>query len=256
MIYSSTVYDTLQDAVRKDRRGRSLSIEEFNNLSVIVNHSLFSDFYDKFEGNIESSDALGGFKVFEYGIDLTANANQTAAVGTLPANYYHIIGQPKTIGGLAPFTVYVVDIVTAQEHSIRIEDYLTQPTTIHPMCQIGGVNASEEMQIRVYPYSIAKVYIDYLREPDTPYLDFYINDTTLDYTYMASGVNVTVPLGSTYRDGTPGVTTEASLTVNWEYDNDDIELIIGKFLGLMGIQLESEILIQSGALIESKKQMK
>jgi hypothetical protein len=220
-ILSSLVYDTLQDTIRKDRRGRSLSIEEFNSLSVIVNRSLFSDFYDKFEGNIESSDTLGGFKEFEYGINLTANARNTVAIGVLPANYYHIIGQPRTISG-TPGTVRPVDIVTAQEHSIRIDDFLTQPTETYPMCQIGGTNEIDEMRIRVYPYTIATVYIDYIRVPDTPYLDFYINDTTLDYTYMSNGVNVTVPLGSTYRDGTPGVTVQASDTVNWEWGVDEL----------------------------------
>ncbi len=255
MIYAYTVFDTIQDVIRKDRRGRSLSVEEYNSLAGIVNRSLFSDFYDKFEGNIESSDTLGGFKEFEYGINLTANARNTVAIGVLPANYFHIIGQPRTISG-TPGTVRPVDIVTAQEHSIRIDDFLTQPTETYPMCQIGGVNEIDEMRIRVYPSTIATIYIDYLRLPDTPYLDYYINDTTLDYTYMASGVNVTVPLGSTYRDGTAGVTTEASLTVDWEYDNNDLELIIAKFLGLMGIQLSDEILLQAGTLIESKKQMK
>jgi hypothetical protein len=254
-ILSSLIYDTLYDVIRKDRRGRPLSIEEYNNLSTIVNHSLFSDFYDKFEGNIESSDTLGGFKVFEYGINLTANARNTVGIGVLPANYFHIIGLPKTISG-TPGTVRPVDIVTAQEHSIRIDDFLTQPTETYPICQIGGINEIDEMQIRVYPYTIATVYIDYLRVPDTPYLDYYINDTTLDYTYMASGVNVTVPLGSTYRDGTPGVTVQASLTVDWEFDEDNLELIIAKFLGLMGIQMSDEILLQAGALIESKKQVK
>ena len=255
MILASTVYDTLQDAIRKDSRGRSLSVEEYNSLAVVVNRSLFDDFYSKFEGNIESSDTLGLFKVFEYGIDLTANANNTEAVGTLPANYYHIIGLPRTISG-TPGTVSPVDVVTAQEHSIRINDYLTQPTVTYPMCQIGGVTGAGVMQIRAYPYVIAKIYIDYLREPNTPYLDFYVNDTTLNYTYMLTGATVTVPLGSTYRDETPGVTVQASQTINWEYDEEDLSLIIAKFMSIIGIQLESEILVQAGQLTEAKAQMK
>ena len=253
MIYSYVIYDTLLDAIRKDSRGRSLSIEEFNNLSAIVNHSLFEDYYNKFEENIESSDTLGGFKVFEYGIDLTANGNATAAVGTLPDNYYHLIGQPRTISGS---TVRTVDVVSAQEHSIRIQDYLTQPTTTYPMCQIGGINASDELQIRVYPSTITKVYIDYLKEPDAPFLDYYLNNTTLNYTYMAADATVTVPLGSTYRDGTLGVTTPASLTVNWEFDEYDLELIIAKFMTLLGVTLTDEILVQAGQFVETKKMAK
>jgi len=249
MILASTVYDVLLDSIRKDTRGRSLSVEEYNNLSIIVNHNLFEDYYKKFEENIESSDALGGFKVFEYQINLTANANATAGVGTLPGNYYHLIGQPRTISGS---TVRTVDVVSAQEHSIRIQDYLTQPTTTYPMCQIGGINTSDELQIRVYPSTVTSVYIDYLKEPDSPYLDYYLNNTTLNYTYMAANATVSVPLGSTARDGTVGLADVASDTENWEFSEDDLPMIIAKFMTLLGVTLESEILVQAGQFNESK----
>lgn len=253
MILASTVYDTLLDAIRKDTRGRSLSIEEFNNLSTIVCHSLFEDYYKKFEENIESSDALGGFKVFEYPISLTANANATAGVGLLPDNYYHLIGQPRTISGS---TVRTVDVVSAQEHSIRIQDYLTQPTTTYPMCQIGGINASGKLQIRVYPSTIPDVYIDYFKEPATPYLDYYLNNTNLNYTYMATNVTVSVPLGNTARDGTVGLANVASDTIDWEFSSDDLELIIAKFMTILGITLTDEILVQAGQFVETKKMAK
>jgi hypothetical protein len=167
----------------------------------------------------------------------------------MPSNYFHLIGQPRTISGT---TVRTVDVVSAQEHSIRIQDYLTQPTTIYPMCQIGGVNGSDELQIRVYPSTVSVVYIDYLKEPDTPYLDYYLNDTTLNYTYMLAGATTAVPLGSTARDGTLGAANVVSQTVNWDFTEDDLELIIAKFMQIIGVTLESEILVQAGNTTEIK----
>jgi hypothetical protein len=250
MITSSSVYDNLLTVARKDRRGKSLSVDEFNSVSVQVNKEIFDDYYKRFEGNLESSDTMGYFKKFNAIIALVANATNTASVGSLPDDYYHVIGRPKTISGS---TVRWVDIVTAQEHAKRSEDYLTQPTLIHPTCQIGGVNITDDMQINVYPSTITTIYLDYLRIPVTPFLDYYVNDTTLIEFYMAEDATVNVPALSTYRDGTAGGGVGiVSQTKNWEYNAEDLAFIIAKFLTILGIQLPDEILIQAGTMNEQK----
>jgi len=250
MLYAYPVYDLILDVLRKDGRGKAVSIDEYNNLSVVVNKHVFEDFYDKFEGDLESSDCLGTFKVFNEDITLVADAQNTSAVGTLPTDYYHVIGRPKTISGS---TIRWVDVVTAQEHARRQNDYLTQATAINPTCQIGGQDANDNKQIRVYPYTTNLIYLDYLREPVTPYLDYYVNNTTLVTTYMDSGDTVSVPAGSTYRDGTAGGGLGIpSLTQDWEWSDDELPLIIAKFLQLLGIAYPDELLLQAGMANENK----
>jgi hypothetical protein len=250
MILSSTVYNVLLTTVRKDRRGKSLSIDEFNEVSVGVNKSLYDDYYKKFEGNIESSDTMGYFKKFNEPINLVSNATNTASVGTLPDDYYHVIGRPKTISGS---TVKWVDVVTAQENAKRSTDYLTQATTTYPTCQIGGINGSDELLINVYPYTITTIYLDYLRLPVTPYLDYYVDNVTLNVEYMAEGATVNVPALHTYRDGTAGGGVGiVSQTHDWEWSDEDLGLIIAKFCLIIGIQLPDEILIQAGTMNEQK----
>jgi hypothetical protein len=80
-----------------------------------------------------------------------------------------------------------------------------------------------------------------------------MDDVTFNVEYMAEGATVNVPAGSTYRDGTAGGGVGiVSQTLNWEFDSDDLALIIAKFMTVMGIQLPDEILIQAGTMNEQK----
>ncbi len=251
MILSSLVYETLVSAIRKDTRGKSLSIDEYNLIAPIVCRYVFDDMYKKFEETIDSSDNMGQFKVFNYSIALTPTTGNTATIGLLPANYYHIIGRPKTISGS---TIRWLDIVSTKEHAWRAEDYLTQPSTTHPTCMIGGEDGSGNVYIRANPYTINTIYLDYLRVPDTPYLDWYVNNTTLRYSYLTAGATQNIPSGSTYRDGTNGGVgvNVVSLTTNWEFGTDDLDAIISKFLFVIGLQLRDETLLQASMINETK----
>jgi hypothetical protein len=99
---------------------------------------------------------------------------------------------------------------------------------------------------------IATVYMDYLRTPDVPFLDYYLNDTTANYTWMDAGDTVAVPSGSTARNGTTGLANVASATVDWEWDEDDLPMIVTLFLKQLGVSLPSAELYQGGSLQEDK----
>ena len=244
MILISDVYNLLLDEIRTDKRGLSLSPDEFNRTIRVVNEELYLDFVDGFEGDIESSDTMGWFKEYDYNIALVAG------VGTLPDNYYQMIGKPKT-SAVSPY--YRADLVSSYEFACREEDYLTQPTTIHPVFRIGGRDANEDLTINVAPTSIANIWIDYLRVPTTPYLDWYVNNLTYNYTFLAeTAVAQTVPLGSTYRDGTAGIANVTSLTVNLEWSDEDLPLIMAKLREKVGIQLPDQLLIETANINEAK----
>jgi hypothetical protein len=98
------------------------------------------------------------------------------------------------------------------------------------------------------------VYVDYLRTADIPFLDYYVNDTTLVYTYMDADATVSVPLGCTARDGTAGLANVDSATVNFEWDDGEFPLILSLFAQMVGLALPSEELIQVGNNEELKNQ--
>lgn len=245
MILTSSVYELLLDKIRKDKRGLSVSIDTFNRIIPSVNEKIYMAYVKDFEEGLESSDTLGLFKVFNTNIALVAG------VGVMPTNYYQIIGKPRS-NNATPYTW--VDVITTYEHAEREEDFLTKATITHPTCQIGGDDGSGNIQVRVTPTTITNLYLDYLRETTTPFLDYYVNDTTLNYTLLQDLNGLNVPLGCTYRTGTVGgaLVLVNSATVDFEWTTSDLPLIMAYLLQELGITLPDEVLFQGGQAEEVK----
>ena len=231
------------DLARKDKRGRSLDIDEFNRVAKIVNARVYAHYYKQFEMSKDVSNALAKFKVTNYEVSLTAG------VGTLPSDYYELIGIPRYTDGS---DTREVDVVTNVEYTKRQSDYLTRPTTTHPIVMLAGVSGTQT-QVSVLPVTVSSIRVDYLKEASTPFLDYYMDDTTLEYTYIDADDTPTVPVGSTYRDGNTGsYVVPSALTVNFDWDTDDIPLILSLFVQVMGLQLGDEMMIQVGNAEEIK----
>ena len=245
MIAVSDGYNLLIDQIRADGRGLSLTIDEFNSFIRTVNERIYAKYYKGFETSSDNSEALGKFKEFNESVALTTG------VGSLPSDFKELIGKPRVLDGS---TYRYVDLVSTYELAKREMDYLTQPSVTYPVCQLGGLDANDNLQIRVYPITIGTVYVDYLRTPDIPFLDYYINDTTLVYTHMAAGATVAVPVGSTARNGTAGAANVTSLTVNFEWDDSELALILSMLTQMVGLALPSEELVQVGNNEEQKNQ--
>jgi hypothetical protein len=173
-------------------------------------------------------------------------------IGILPATYYTIVGRPRYVdtGG----TIRHLDLVSSLEDSFREEDYLTKATLTYPTCRFGIATVGADKSIFVTPaVGINPIYIDYIRMADVPFLDYYLNDATLNYTWMDANSVVTVPSGSTARNGSIGTVDVLSQTKDWEWDQEDLPLIINLFLKFMGIQLPSSELFEGGTLLETKQ---
>jgi hypothetical protein len=146
-------------------------------------------------------------------------------------------------------------MVSQLEYDERYEDYLTQPSETYPVFTLGELDGSDNIIMHVYPTTITgTVTFDYLKTAATPIYDYYVNNTTLVVTYMDAGTTVTIPSGSTYRNGTAGdgATTFTSTSADWDWDDEDLELILSIFCKLIGIAMPDELTIQSGNLEEAK----
>jgi hypothetical protein len=231
------VYNTLLTQIRKDKRGMSLSPDEFNELSVIVDKRLLIAFCSRFEEDIEISSHMGFLKVMDYPIILSSG------IGTLPTNYFRTMGDLyyyDTDGIMRP-----LDVRTSKEHSYHERDYLTKASLKYPSCVIGSQDTSKVMQIRAYPTSISTIYLNYIRDTQVPFLDYYINDTTLEKIFLAEGAqNVNISSGFTYRDGTTGI--KNSLSKDFEWDVHELPWLIAYFLQAVGVAIPDELLVQIG----------
>ncbi len=247
------VYKLLQDALRADQRGLTVQPDEYNRLVRLVSQNIFDDYIDSFEEDINNTDELSFLKVHDYEITLTAQASRNVAYGNMPGNYYQVIGKPWVLDGT---TKRWVDVVTSLEDSEREDDYLTKSSITYPTARIGGVNSTGGVQIKVRPYTITSVFISYLREIAIPLLDYYTNDTTQVVTFLEAATTYSLPAGCTYRIGTVGGTgiTVASQTVDLEWGEGDIGLLLAKMIQKIGASLPDEGLVTTGLADEVKIQ--
>ncbi|MBU1685708.1 hypothetical protein KJ662_05665 [Patescibacteria group bacterium] len=248
MLGVADVYQLFLDELRVDKRGLSVEPDEFNRILRLVNQEIYDQYITDFETDIKNVDSLGWFKVHNYGITLTAG------VGTMPANYYQVIGKPRILDGA---TTRMVDIVAEFEYGARQEDFLTQATVTHPYCRIGGVNATGELQVRVTPTTITEIRVDYLKSLTVPFLDYMVkNDTYVSTFFADTAVAQSVPLGYTYRDGTAGgaAVTITSLTEDMVWDDGDLSLIITKLVNRAAKQLPDELLLQTSMAEQTKSE--
>jgi hypothetical protein len=237
------VYETLLSYIRKDKRGLSLSIDEFNRMSVTVDKRILIAFCSRFEDDIEISSHMGFLKVLDYPLALTDG------VTSLPDNYFRMISDPYYID--ANGIKRNIDVVTSEEHNYREMDYLTKSTLRHPTCVIGAQSSAKRMQLRVYPTTTALIYINYIRDTVSPFLDYYIHNTTLQVTYLLEGLPPFVVSNPyTYRDGTTG--SKTGITKDWEWDLHELPWILAYFLQTVGVAIPDELLVQVGK-IDSKE---
>ena len=237
MILCSQIYDTLLSIARKDKRGLSLSIDDFNSAVVQVNQRIYRLNYSNFEASKLSMDEMDSFKVLGYTINLDGTGK-----GALPTDYFHLAGDPWYTHITAGRRK--IDLTTSLEFGSREMDYLTKASALYPLAYMGAGTSAEDMSIVVSPATCTPIYIDYLREVNTPFLDYYVDDATFEITYMAASTTVAVPVNHTARDGTAGAANVVSATVNFEWHEHDIPAIINQFIGIIGIQLEGQDLQQ------------
>jgi hypothetical protein len=244
MILVSQIYDTLLSAIRKDKRGLSFSPDDFNNVVVQVNQRIFRLNYKNFESSKLSMDEMDSLKVPNYPITLVNG------IGVLPSDYFHLVGDPYYIH--STYGRRRIDLITSLEHGQREMDYLTKASVTYPTCFMAYGATSEDMSLYVTPTTCTPIYIDYLKRTQTPYLDYYVNNLTMEITYMAEGATVAIPLGCTARDGTPGIANVTSLTKNFDFHEHDIPQIINMLLQSVGISMPDEMLVQISGVNEPK----
>ena len=232
------VYESILQQLRKDKRGLVFSPDEYNSLSVTVDKRILLAFMSRYEDDIEITSHMGFLKVIDYPISLSAG------VGTLPANYFRMSGDPYYLdtSGNRIF----IDVVTSEEYTYRQRDYLTQASLTYPLCVIGAQNSAKVMQIRVYPNTISTIYLDYVRDTDSPFLDYYTNSVNLKLYYLSQGETKVIAGNDIYRDGTTG--TKVSQTVDWEWDDHELPWIIAYFMQAIGIALPDDLLVQIGKI--------
>lgn len=115
----------------------------------------------------------------------------------------------------------------------------------------------DRKRINVYPTTIQSVRVNYIMHPVTPFLDYYVNDTSYAITYLDKEQRLTdFAAGYTYRDGTEGdgVMDIVSVTEDWEWDQDQLPQIVYMILQKAGINLENLSVAQIATQLQTKEE--
>lgn len=240
----SYVYDTILTLIRKDQQGNSFNIPEYNNLIKLVNLELYNFYVSKIEQDADNTNVMYPF------IKRNVQITLTGGVGELPSVVHRLLGKPWYISGsdTIPF-----DMVTSVEFAERMKDELTKPTEDNPIVILG--TPQDDDNITVYPSTLTSIRFDYLLLPTTPLLDYYILSTG-QYVYLDAGAtNITIPVGAVYSDGvTTNPSTVNSLTVDFQWHQDEIPILIDSVLQKAGLILENQAPIEYGIAKQIKEE--
>lgn len=245
---NNDVYKYLLSILRKSRKGNALSPSDFTQYLQQANLELFNQEYAKFEATQRVSDSLRPFKATA---TLTVTAlTVTESAATLPtatdleySEYFHII--PTLLYGTVP-----VDFVTVAEYLDRKGDTLTAPSTTYPVAYIDNAT-----QIKFDGVTSGSVTMYYIRKPDTPYFDYYV-DANYEVQYLTEGQSTyTLQTGEVYRDGTTAGSGVDSISVELDWNDSDKIKVANIILGYLGVQLEDQAAYQHSNVQEQQDAM-
>lgn len=173
---------------------------------------LFAERQPVYAINQKIHDSLLPFKA-EY---LFTNGTSPAGLITLPVDYEHLLTvETVIIDGIV--TLFVpVELLNEAEVSYRRSSQLIPLSTKYPVGLLKSAGTDKKFQI--YPASVSAGTVYYLRRPVAP-----------EFSYTVSGRTITYDQ--------PGST-------QLEWDDPNIEKIIFKALGLLGINLQAGEVIQ------------
>jgi hypothetical protein len=195
---------------------------------------LFNQEYAKYELTQRISDSMRPFKA--YGV-----LSLIGGYAAYPVNYKHLDSLMDADNSVK------IDFTTYPEYLERAADTLTAPTAAHPV----AYDRSGTGLFFAGTAADANVLIAYIKKPDDPYFDYYI-DVTYEIKYLTEGqAAYTLQSGEAYRTGIgSGAVTSISKELDWD-DTDKIK-VANIILGYLGVQLEDQASYQHSSIKEQK----
>jgi len=220
---NNNLYKSLLNILRKESKGLAVSPDAFTDYLGIENLTLFNDECKAFETSRIVSDALRPFKT-------TSTRTLTTGYVSAPSDYAHLTAMH--VGG----DTILIDDLTDEEWVFRQDDELTQPSADYPIARLDSTN------IYVLPLTIDSITLLYLRNPTTPYYDYY-TDANLNIEYLEADESYVLGASEVYRDGTTSGTVN-SITVELEWEDLDKIKILHRILTKLGVSMDEQLVAQ------------
>jgi len=222
------LYNLINFAIRKDKKGQPLTRERYSLILNTSGREYQEILYDQYERTNEMSDSLRRFKVEKTGAQLSF----TGYAIDLPTNYVHWGALYYKKDGT---TVKPVEKLTDDTFVMRQDSYIEAPSSSYPVCKLSTD------YIKYLPQSLDQnnFTFDYLRYPDTPFYDYYIDVNGVPH-YLAAGAVHTWTTGEEDSSGNVHTTGDAdwnSLTVELDFNDEDKLKVAAKMMQAVGVPI-------------------
>lgn len=230
------VYSLANYIANKHKNGNAFTPQQFN---VLIS-SLTPDFFKK---KVEESGYFNRGRLSKPMTELYSSKflrafiiNETVSTsGSLTYSYAYWCGAHDSSSNVR------VDMVTEEEYHDRVGDTVMAPAD-NVICAVERATVLD-----VYPASISNINISYMRYPNTPVLDYYI-DTNTRLQFLAAGAThtwATDEIDSSGTSHTFGDPDWSSLTVELEFPIDMHDDFLNEVLSRVSIRLKESQIIQA-----------
>ena len=231
----SDIYETCNYISNKHKSGNAFTPNQFNTLIELMNRPFFKKKVEEsgyFENrqSMSYNDALRGSKNLHKFI-----VNETiAASGSATYTYAYPLGASDSD------TDQLIEFISEAEYQDRISDSVLVPSASAPVALERGDD------IDFKPSSVVNVNLSYYRFPSTPFLDYYIDSSSVKQWLSAGATHtwVTSEIDSSGTTHTAGDADWSSLTVELEYGKGMQEDFFNEILSRVGIRLKEPVITQ------------
>lgn len=248
-------YNLVNFIVKSIKKGRTLTVVEFEDLYNRRQLDYFQEQYRMYEANTANTDVLRLFKTILERTDLTIIDNTYVL---LPTNYFHFgsISYIDSNGKYYPF-----DMTTKSQVIMRKSSTLTAPSLTHPICYEFGRPTLDDIKLYLEPYSATLgISLQYLRYPNDVVLDYYI-DPNGAVIYLEEDEGINWDTGDTESDGTihtagsfsaSGSYQYTSLTTESEWNEEDQFKILEYILRDVGVSMNEQGIYQFANVVKNE----
>ena len=234
------ILDYLNFVCSKIKQGYTYTNEEYNLILPFVVQDVYSKIKEDYEKDQRNIDSTRELKVIMGDTTAPLFINNSGHA-IMPDDYFYF----DSLNYKMNKENYPITILTGAEFTQRKSSSLLRPSHYFPVCTFRN------NYIEFLPRDLKMVDFIYLKNPDEPYFDYYIN-TDGESVYMPPNTYHTLATGEVYSDGvtTTGVVRSKTVEIS---DNDNIqEMIISRLLEKIGIRLESQGIIQFSQLTKQE----
>lgn len=246
------IYNLLNTIIRKEKEGQTISPEQFSELLQMCSWEKANADFAFFEQNQIVTDSLRDLKT-KTPLTITAGEGDISSL----TDYWHATNAYHAI---TDYDIVPIDLVTDVEYDYKSFSDLEKPELMWPIMKIEGDT------LTVNPSTITSITFLYLRKPDVPFFDYYI-DANDNIQYLTVGQVYTLKTDESYTDKEDGTVFGVGSTIGvkpaQDANNMSIELsfpdgeriqILYMILEKIGVSLNEQDALQYGLMREQKEQ--